>query len=65
MTWVAGKMEVVWGRKGYNQVLAPFGTNDSTTNLVLVFKGRAGHTAEYWRSPKAIFFNGDLCVSPY
>ncbi|PON54955.1 COBRA-like protein [Trema orientale] len=59
------KMEVVWGRKGHNQVLAPFGTNGSTTNFVLVFKGRARHgTAREWRSPEAIFFNGDRCVSP-
>ena len=65
MTWIAGKMEVLWGRKGYNQVLAPFGTKGSTINFVLISKARAGQcTTDQWRSPKAIIFNGDRCVSP-
>ena len=63
-------MEVVWGRKNYNEVLAAFGNKGSTIRFYLVFKGKAGqkygnNAWKYWRSPNAIFFNGDYCVSPY
>ncbi|XP_062112686.1 COBRA-like protein 1 [Humulus lupulus] len=63
------KMEVVWGRRGYNGALAPFGKKGSTINMVMVFKnnkpGHHGIAAGEWKKPpNAIFFNGDRCVIP-
>ncbi|KAF4404702.1 hypothetical protein G4B88_006088 [Cannabis sativa] len=66
----SNKMEVVWGRRGYNDALTPFGKKGSSIKMVMVFKRyKAGHhdriaTADWKNPPDAIFFNGDLCVIP-